>query len=230
MDYFNVYYKLVNYRKENVLTKNYEIHHIKPKCMGGNNEYENLVRLTYREHFFAHKLLTLMYKNNEKLLYSYYKMNNYRGRHHNSKHYEKVKSKFYKFLSKRMKINNPMKGKDSPMKGKNHTKDTIEKISKRTKELFKDPEYRLKHRLGVSRGVSGEKHPMFGKTHTRDSKLKMSISSGGRKFSVFKNGRYIGSWISQTECCKDLNLKSVGNLNVCLKRGTFYGEFNFIYE
>jgi hypothetical protein len=35
-----------------------EVHHIKPKSMGGGNEPANLVRLTYREHFLAHWLLT----------------------------------------------------------------------------------------------------------------------------------------------------------------------------
>lgn len=35
-----------------------EVHHIKPRSMGGGNEPENLVRLTYREHFLVHWLLT----------------------------------------------------------------------------------------------------------------------------------------------------------------------------
>lgn len=35
----------------------YERHHIIPKCMGGDNSKENLVLLTYREHFLCHWLL-----------------------------------------------------------------------------------------------------------------------------------------------------------------------------
>lgn len=35
----------------------YENHHIIPKCMGGSDSKENLVLLTGREHFVAHKLL-----------------------------------------------------------------------------------------------------------------------------------------------------------------------------
>ena len=34
-----------------------ERHHIIPKCMGGNNEKDNLIDLYAREHFIAHKLL-----------------------------------------------------------------------------------------------------------------------------------------------------------------------------
>lgn len=34
-----------------------EVHHIKPKSMGGTDDYWNLVQLTAREHFIAHCLL-----------------------------------------------------------------------------------------------------------------------------------------------------------------------------
>lgn len=37
-----------------------ECHHIIPKSMGGSNDKENLVRLTAREHFVCHRLLTKM--------------------------------------------------------------------------------------------------------------------------------------------------------------------------
>lgn len=34
-----------------------EVHHIKPKSLGGSDDAANLVRLTYREHFLVHWLL-----------------------------------------------------------------------------------------------------------------------------------------------------------------------------
>lgn len=39
----------------------YEVHHIVPKSIGGNNDRTNLIKLTPREHFFAHLLLSKMY-------------------------------------------------------------------------------------------------------------------------------------------------------------------------
>ena len=39
----------------------YERHHIIPKCVGGKDEMGNLVYLTFRQHFIAHKLLVLIY-------------------------------------------------------------------------------------------------------------------------------------------------------------------------
>jgi hypothetical protein len=41
----------------------YEKHHIIPKCMVGSDEKKNLVLLSGREHFIAHKLLAKQHKN-----------------------------------------------------------------------------------------------------------------------------------------------------------------------
>lgn len=51
-----------------------ENHHIIPKCMKGDNSSENLVLLTAKEHFIAHKLLVKMYPENRKLNYAYWMM------------------------------------------------------------------------------------------------------------------------------------------------------------
>lgn len=66
MDYKKIYDDLCNSRKHRLLEKEigYEIHHILPRSMGGTDEDENLVKLTYREHFIAHLLLSRAYPNN----------------------------------------------------------------------------------------------------------------------------------------------------------------------
>ncbi len=51
----------LKYHKEHQDYIYLETHHIKPKCMGGDNEYENLVNLTAKEHFVAHHLLAKIY-------------------------------------------------------------------------------------------------------------------------------------------------------------------------
>jgi hypothetical protein len=50
-----------------------EVHHIIPRCMGGSNKKENLVRLTSREHFLAHHLLFRIYKST-KLAHAWFSM------------------------------------------------------------------------------------------------------------------------------------------------------------
>lgn len=44
----------------------YENHHIVPLCLNGNNDKENKVLLTAREHYICHKLLTYIYPKNRK--------------------------------------------------------------------------------------------------------------------------------------------------------------------
>lgn len=53
-----------------------ERHHILPRSLGGSNDPQNLVRLTYREHFLVHWLLTKTTagKTRERMLYALYRM------------------------------------------------------------------------------------------------------------------------------------------------------------
>lgn len=75
MKYIDIYNRLIAKSKFRGLDKKalegyYEKHHILPKCMGGDNSKSNLVLLTGREHFIAHRLLNKIYPNNRKLLYA----------------------------------------------------------------------------------------------------------------------------------------------------------------
>lgn len=49
----------------------HERHHIVPKCLGGDNNEENLIDLYAKEHFIAHKLLALEHPENDKLISAY---------------------------------------------------------------------------------------------------------------------------------------------------------------
>ena len=67
MNYLKIYVSLIekakytNIKKQNGIA--YDVHHIIPKCCNGSNDDNNLVVLTCREHFIAHKLLPYIYKN-----------------------------------------------------------------------------------------------------------------------------------------------------------------------
>lgn len=57
MHYASIYNDLIH-RARNRITDEYtECHHIIPRSMGGSEEPDNFVRLTIREHYFAHLLL-----------------------------------------------------------------------------------------------------------------------------------------------------------------------------
>jgi hypothetical protein len=70
--YTKWYYNIINNCKVNPPIDCYtEIHHIKPKSIGGCNTKENLVKLTAKQHFICHLLLTKMFKPNTR---EYFKM------------------------------------------------------------------------------------------------------------------------------------------------------------
>jgi hypothetical protein len=65
MNYHNIYNKLIHKARERTLCGYTEQHHIVPKSLGGSNETENLVHLSAREHYIAHRLLVKIYKDSE---------------------------------------------------------------------------------------------------------------------------------------------------------------------
>lgn len=64
MDYKKHYERLIERAKNRTLEGYTERHHIVPKCMGGNDDNSNLVKLTPEEHYVAHQLLCKMYPEN----------------------------------------------------------------------------------------------------------------------------------------------------------------------
>lgn len=113
MDYFKTYNSLIENRRQlrkSKKTKGYELHHILPKCLGGDDTEENLVSLTIREHYIAHWLLIKMYPDEPKLYYAFLCMlrNPHGYRVLPSRMYETIKSNFSKFRTWRCKEENPM--------------------------------------------------------------------------------------------------------------------------
>ena len=69
--YFRIYNQIIDNRISNPLSLDEygEKHHIIPRSLGGLDESSNLVRLTAREHYICHYLLTKFTEGNQ-----YYKM------------------------------------------------------------------------------------------------------------------------------------------------------------
>lgn len=57
MDYPRIYTELIGRARGRERRGYMERHHVLPKCMGGGDTPDNLVFLTAKEHFIAHKLL-----------------------------------------------------------------------------------------------------------------------------------------------------------------------------
>lgn len=107
MNYRKIYDQIIEKRKLEEPQDCYtEVHHIVPRSLGGNDNKDNLVKLTAREHFICHYLLAKMY---DKETIDWYKMNHafmmmkcdniIRDRYYNSRLYEALRGNFSSIMS-----------------------------------------------------------------------------------------------------------------------------------
>lgn len=111
MNYNRIYNYIINLAKYRGLDKSnityyVELHHIIPRSLGGNNNADNLVLLTAKEHYICHHLLYKIHGNKSMAL-AYWRMSN-DTRHTmtiiSANQYKKLKET----ISINMKLNNPM--------------------------------------------------------------------------------------------------------------------------
>lgn len=100
MNYKLIYEKLVEKAYNENIHEDvyYETHHIIPRCLGGNDLNDNLVKLTPEQHYVAHQLLVKIYPQNYKLLYAckmmcMQKIGNNLGNRNNNKMYGWLRKK-----------------------------------------------------------------------------------------------------------------------------------------
>lgn len=106
MLYSKVYNDIISRARNRNLQGYKERHHVIPKCLGGSNESDNLVDLTFREHFICHWLLVKMYPEEKKLIYAFSHMINFthtnkqRANVLTSRHFELVKRYYAPHIGK----------------------------------------------------------------------------------------------------------------------------------
>lgn len=96
MNYKYHYDKLINRSRNNKFSPGeyFEEHHIIPRCIGGSNDSDNLVKLTAREHYIAHQLLVKIHPENYKILFAAIMMTVVS----NNNKYRASKNKLYEWL------------------------------------------------------------------------------------------------------------------------------------
>lgn len=154
MDYQKLYNNLVDSARKN--SEGYlETHHIVPKCMGGNDDKDNLVKMTARQHFIAHWLLYKIYRSST-LAHAWFSMCRCGAgqdeRYVNSKHFAKARAALSIALSESMRGNN------NGFFGKKHTEESKRKIREKRKLQVTTEETKRKMsetRTGV---VKSEEH------------------------------------------------------------------------
>lgn len=154
MNYLDLYNKLVYSRQARGLNKNKlnfytEKHHIVLRSMGGSNKKENLVLLTLREHFLAHKLLWKSNKSCKQYQRAYWIMSN------------SYKTTSREFEKARIVASTANKGEGNPFFGKKHTEEAKLKTGAASKGRKQSPESIERTRmanLGAKRSETARKN------------------------------------------------------------------------
>lgn len=103
MDYQRHYQRLIERARNRSLDGYVEVHHVLPRCMGGSDDPQNLVRLLPEEHFVAHQLLCKIHPHQKLLAYALVNMiGNPHGQRKN-KLYGWIRRKHAKNVSEQMK-------------------------------------------------------------------------------------------------------------------------------
>lgn len=157
-----------------------ELHHITPRCMGGEDKLSNLVELTYREHFIAHWLLHRIHPNNKDLAYAFsaMKMDKYGNRIStewtpSSRQLEELKLAYIQARTgskhseeTRRKISESLQGREGPNRGKLLSKKTKQKMSEAKLGMSRPAEDKIKISTGKRNWYKNNPHPNLGKTFT----------------------------------------------------------------
>ena len=167
MNYERIHNLIIERGKTRILEGYGENHHIIPKCLGGINSKDNIVKLTAKEHFIVHKLLCEIYPNETKLKQAVWLMYNLKNTHQTRDY--KISASEYDRL-KRYAIDNNLFTTNG-MLGKTHNKKTKQKISK----------YRIDNEVAKDKN-----NPFYGKSHTVETKNIISYKLKGNTTSDYQ--------------------------------------------
>ena len=201
MDKYTRWYNQITDRARNRIMEDYtETHHIKPRSLGGTDDIHNLVKLTAREHFICHWLLTKMTTGEDraKMIYALNGMkrsNKFAQRYETkitARVYESLKKEFSAVHSATMKGRKPWnvgipiteeqreKNRKAAI-GKKFSPETIAKRSAKIKGQKRSEETRLLMSLSAKGKLKG---PM-----SEEEKLKRSLALKGKPKQKGHGGR-----------------------------------------
>lgn len=187
--YSKYYFSIISKAKSRTLSPEtyVERHHIIPKSLGGNNSTSNLIKLTAREHFICHWLLTKMTSGDSriKMVYALHRMQSSNTKHRGyitsitSRVFEKNRIEHSKFISSmnkgrvcsvetKQKLSIALKGKNVGRKCPEHQKQRLREVN--TGKKCKPFTEEHKHKLSIA-AKSRIRAP-----RTEEQKQKMSES------------------------------------------------------
>lgn len=149
MNYSKVYDAFIASKSNRVLDGYFETHHITPKSLGGSNDKSNLIKLTAKEHFLAHRLLAKIHGGKMWAALSYMTrrgVTSAKGVKITSRVYDLARKKDAEYKSVKYS------GENNPFYGKTFTPEQLEKLK------------------GARPSIAGENNPSYGKPQSKLTK------------------------------------------------------------
>ena len=192
--YTHIYYNIIIKAQSRVLEDNIysEKHHIIPKSLGGNNRNDNLVRLTAREHFIAHWLLTKMVNSKKQQWQMWIAFQCMLYRENDTQQRYKITGRIFENIKQKSSVirSQRFSGENNPMFGKKHSVESKQKISDKRGNIGRPHTEEAK--VKISQAISGivrsaEHKAMISKVHkgkieSAETKLKKSLSHIGKRW------------------------------------------------
>jgi hypothetical protein len=209
MNYQKIYNQIIERAKNRILEGYKEKHHIIPKCLGGEDNKENLVELTAREHFLCHMLLCEIYPDKSKLWYALFLMSIGKKKRKENQHiissrtYERIKNEWQSVVKNKPKPEGFM---SAALK---------EKISKSNKGISRNKGRELSKE--IKQKISDKKK---GKPLTQQHVYNLRIGLKNRKKWI-KPSRKVeqydleGNFIKEWESVTEVNKHMSGDIRAC---------------
>ena len=210
MDYKRIYDNIISRAKIRVISGYTESHHILPRCMGGNDTKENIVKLTAREHFLCHMLLCEIYPQNYKLKHALFLM---------AIGKQKIKPKKYVISSR---VYERLREEYSQiLTGKKQSKKTKQKKSKSMIEVWNKKSNKEKieisNKIWETRKKNGTDKPTNQQIQNISKALKGRKINWDRKVSkIIEQYSLEGIFIREWDSINEAMRKGYGDVRGCL--------------
>jgi len=171
MNYREHYRRLIKRARNRVLEGYSERHHVKPRCLGGEDKLRNIIRLTPEEHYVGHQLLVKMYPGNTSLVHAAWMMSTNQNGMRSNKYYGWLRRLHSKAMSDRV-----------------ISADTRMRMSVAQRGRILSDEHRAKLKAS-HKGMAGKKQSPEHRANWSASRMGHSVSKETRaKISATKKG------------------------------------------
>ena len=205
------YYNIIDRAKSRVTIGYTEKHHIVPKGLGGTDDSSNLVKLTAREHFICHWLLTKMLGDGVYRWKMMYAFNSFNRINKNQKRHTPT-SKQYEIMKKMASVARSMLNMGNQYnKGKKRSLESIEKWRESRAGYKQSESAKIKQSETMKQKYANVKHPLNGLSY--EEKYGVEEAQARRnKLKVPRRPRLVKRTMPTSECPHCGKVGAVSNM------------------